>query len=126
MAAATPDGWGANVSWSKSVNDHWITFVRAGYADDGGSLLEKSISTGFSYQTVPGGNQVGVAYNWGEPNASTWGPGLPDQKTLEAFYRIQFWKEVAITPDIQYIKNPALNPGTDSVWVFGLRVRLAF
>jgi porin len=126
VAAATPDGWGANISWSRSVNDHWIPFVRAGYADDGGALLEKSISTGFGYQTVSGGNQLGVAFNWGEPMESTWGPGLKDQKTVEVFYRIQLFKEFAITPDLQYIKNPALNPEENSFWVFGLRARLAF
>jgi porin len=126
VAAATPNGWGANVSWSRSVNEHWITFVRSGYAKDGGSLLEKSLTAGFAYQTVPGGNQLGVAYNWGEPNESTWVPGLDDQHSLEAFYRIQLWKELAITPDIQYIRNPALNPGDNTLWVFGLRGRLAF
>ena len=125
-AAGNPDGWGANISWSQAVNEHWITFVRGGYAKDGGSLLEKSLSAGFAWQTVPGGNQLGVAYNFGVPNESTWGPGLDDQHTLELFYRIQFWKEIAITPDIQYIRNPALNPDDSSLWVFGLRARLAF
>jgi porin len=126
VAAATPDGWGANISFSRSVNEHWTQFIRAGYANDGGSLLEKTLSAGFSYQTIPGGNQLGIAYNWGKPNETTWGTGLDDQHTLEAFYRIQLWKEFAITPDIQYIKNPALNPVNDSLWVFGLRARLAF
>ena len=125
-AAAMPDGWGANISFSRSVSEHWIPFIRAGYAKDGGSLLEKTLSAGFAYQTVPGGNQLGIAYNWGKPNDSTWGPDLDDQHTLEVFYRIQLWKEVAITPDIQYIRNPALNPDDDSLWVFGLRGRLAF
>jgi porin len=125
-AAATLDGWGANISFSRSVNEHWIPFIRAGYAKDGGSLLEKTLSAGFAYQTVSGGNQLGLAYNWGEPNESTWVPGLDDKHTLEAFYRIQFWKEFAVTPDIQYIRNPALNPDNDTLWVFGLRARLAF
>jgi porin len=124
--AATPDGWGANISFSRSVNEHWMPFIRAGYAKDGGSLLERSLSAGFSYQSVTGGNQLGFAYNWGVPNESSWGSGLDDQHTLEAFYRIQIWKELAITPDIQFIRNPALNPDTDTLWIFGLRARLAF
>jgi porin len=88
--------------------------------------LEKSLVGSFAYQTVPGGNQLGVAYNYGLPNENTWGPGLDDQQTLEVFYRIQLWKEIAVTPDIQYIRNPDLNPVDDSLWVYGLRVRLAF
>jgi porin len=126
QAAGNPDGWGANVSWSRAVGDHWTAFVRGGYAKDGGSLLEKSLVGSFAYQTVPGGNQLGVAYNYGLPNENTWGPGLDDQQTLEVFYRIQLWKEIAVTPDIQYIRNPDLNPVDDSLWVYGLRVRLAF
>ena len=125
-AAATPDGWGTNISFSRSVSEHWIPFIRAGYAKDGGSLLEKTLSAGFAYQTVPGGNQLGIAYNWGKPNESTWGPDLDDQHTLEVFYRIQLWKEVAITPDIQYIRSPALNPENNDLWIIGLRARLAF
>jgi porin len=126
VAAGTPDGWGASFSWSKSINGHWIPFIRAGYADDGGAILQKSISTGFAYQPVVGGNQFGVGFNWGEPSESTWAPGLKDQSSVELFYRIQLFEELAITPDLQYIKNPALNPAEDSLWVFGLRVRLAF
>jgi porin len=126
VAAATPDGWGANISFSRSVNEHWMPFIRAGYAKDGGSLLEKSLTAGFAYQAVSGANQLGFAYNWGVPNESSWGPDLDNQHTLEVFYRIQLWKEIAITPDIQYIMNPALNPDDDLLWVFGLRARLAF
>ena len=99
---------------------------RGGYAKDAGTLLETSLSTGLAWQTVPGGNQLGVAFNWGEPNESTWGPGLSSQKTLELFYRIQLWKEIALTPDVQYIRDPALNSEVSSMWVFGLRARLAF
>jgi len=31
-----------------------------------------------------------------------------------------------ITTDLQLLINPALNPDQDSIWVFGLRARLAF
>jgi porin len=125
-AAATPSGWGANLSFSRSWKEHWIPFLRFGYAKDAGTLLERSVVTGLAYQTVPGGNQLGLAYNYGVPNENTWGPGLDKQHTLEAFYRIQLWKEIAITPDIQYIRNPALNPAEKDLWVFGIRARFAF
>ena len=126
VAANTPDGWGANFSWSKSIRNHWIPFFRVGYADDGGAILQKSISTGVSYQSVLGGNRIGIGFNWGEPNDTTFESGLRDQSSMELYYRIQLFKELAITPDLQYIKNPALNPAEDSLWVFGIRARLAF
>lgn len=124
--AGNPDGWGWNASWSRALNERWTGFIRGGYAKDGGSLLETSVSAGLAWQTTSGGNQLGIAFNWGQPNDSTWGPGLPSQKTLEMFYRIQVFKELAITPDVQYIRDPALNANTSSMWVWGFRARLAF
>ena len=44
---------------------------------------------------------------------------------FEAFYRLQLSDELAITPDVQLLWNPALNPEEDLIWVFGLRARLA-
>jgi porin len=63
--------------------------------------------------------------NWGEPNESTFAPGLDDQITMEAFYRFQLTQQLALTPTLQYLKDPALNPLDDSLWVFGLRARIA-
>jgi len=48
-----------------------------------------------------------------------------DQYTTELFWRYQLSRELAVTPSIQYIKNPALNPDEDNLWAFRLRVRLA-
>jgi carbohydrate-selective porin OprB len=31
--------------------------------------------------------------------------------------------QVAITPDVQFVVNPALTPSEDSLWVLGLRLR---
>jgi len=123
VEAATTSGWGANLSWTKYLGGKWLPFVRAGWADEGGSMMQKSVSVGVGYQKTPGKNLLGVGLNWGEPNEDTWQPGLPDQYTAELFYRWQISKAIAVTPDLQYIENPALNPDTDSLWVFGLRVR---
>jgi len=51
--------------------------------------------------------------------------GAGDQYTTELFWQYQLTREVAVTPSIQYIKDPALNPDENSLWAFGLRVRLA-
>jgi len=123
--AAQPSGWGANVSWTAYLAGKWLPFARAGWADDGGSLTQKSVSVGFGYQPNPGKNLLGLGLNWGEPNEDTWGPGLDNQVTAEIFYRWQVSKAFAITPDLEYLKNPALNPEESSIWVFGVRARLA-
>jgi porin len=121
--AATPSGWGVNVSWTTYVAGKWLPFVRAGWADDGGSLMQKSVSVGFGYQKNPGKSLLGVGFNWGEPNEDTWGVGLRDQYTAELFYRWQLSKAIAITPDLQVLVNPALDPNAGSIWVFGVRLR---
>lgn len=124
VEAATPGGWGLNFSYTTYLAEKWLPFVRAGYTEDGGSLLERSVSFGFGYQPIPAKNLLGMGFNWGRPNASTFQPGLDDQRTMEIFYRWRPVKEFELTPDIQYLKNPALNPDQSSIWVFGLRARL--
>ncbi len=120
------NGWGFNFSTAQYVNDKWLPFLRAGYAHDGGSLLETSVSVGFGYQGVPNQDLLGFGINWGNPNADTFGAGLDNQWTAEVFYRLQLSPNFALTPDLQYIVDPALNPGENDVFVFGLRGRLAF
>jgi len=123
--AGEPDGWGFNISYSRYLAKKWMPFIRAGYAKDGGSLMQKSVSVGLGYQPVPKGDLLGFGFNWGEPNDDTYGPGLRDQYTAEIFYRWQLTPQFAITPDVQLLIDPALNPEEDQIWVFGLRARLA-
>jgi porin len=54
------------------------------------------------------------------------GVDLDDQYALEAYYRLQVSRELSITPSVQLLIDPALNPDEDSLWVYGLRARLAF
>ena len=124
-AAATNAGWGINGSYTRFIGDKWLPFLRGGYAEDGGSLLSKSVSAGVGYYMRERADLLGFGLNWGEPNKDTFGPGLSNQIAAELFYRVQFSPNFAITPDLQYIKDPALNPGVDSTWVLGLRARLA-
>lgn len=120
----TPDGWGMNASWQKWIGDAWLPFVRGGYTDDSGSLLERSVSIGVGYQPVPMRGVIGLGFNWGKPNPVSF-TGTGDQYTTELFWRYQLTRELAVTPSLQYIKDPALNPNEDNLWVFGLRLRIA-
>ncbi len=123
-----PDGWGANFSWTKYF-DNYMPFLRMAYTDDSGSLLETSVSLGLGYQpkTGPGApaDLFGIAYNWGEVNETSFGPGLDDQHTVELFYRWQATDKIALTLDYQYLQNPALNPDESSVSIWSLRGRFA-
>jgi porin len=87
--------------------------------------MEKSISVGVGYDVLPKRGLLAFGFNWGRPNNNTFSPGLSDQYALELFYRMNVTEQLTFTPDIQFVKNPALNPTEDSIWVFGLRARLA-
>jgi porin len=123
-ANGTPDGWGINASWQKWINDKWLPFIRGGYTEDSGSLLERSLTAGVGYQPVHMRGVIGLGFNWGKPNQTSFA-GANDQYTTELFWRYQLTRELAVTPSIQYIKDPALNKDKDSLWAFGLRLRLA-
>jgi len=124
--AGVPGGWGVNLSFEHAFDDKWLPFVRAGYADSGGTLLQKTFSTGLGYHFNDNISLLGLGFNWGQPNEDTFGPGLDDQYTVELFTRMQVIRNLQVTPDIQYIKNPARNPAANQSWVLGLRARLVF
>ncbi len=126
VAAGVNAGWGAAFSYSRYLNDNFMPFVRGAYADDGGSLLQKSLSVGVGYQTQAFSGLLGLGLNWGEPNEDTFSTGLKDQYAIEAFYRVPVGNRFAVTADAQLIKDPALNPSESTIWMLNVRARFAF
>ncbi|PQB04676.1 hypothetical protein BST85_07040 [Aureitalea marina] len=124
-ATGDPNGWGLVLSASKYINKIWYPFLRYAYTEDAGSLLQNSLSTGFGYQPVQGRDLLALGLNWGQVNETTFGSGLDDQFSFELFYRFQLSTRVAITPDIQYLINPALNPQQSSLFLYSIRGRIA-
>ena len=124
--AGVSSGWGVTFSYSHSFDEKWMPFLRGGYTNDGGTLLQKSLSTGLGYHWGKNNSLLGFGLNWGQPNEDTFGPDLDDQYTAELFVRLQVTQGFQLTPDIQYIQNPALNPEADDSWVAGLRGRVYF
>lgn len=113
-------GYGINFSASRLIDGQWLPFVRAGYSQDAGTLMEKSLSAGFGYYGLGGeANNLGVAMNWGQVK------GSDDQYTTEVFYIMKPLDYLEVTADIQYIANPALNTIDNSTLIYGLRMRLA-
>ena len=120
-----PSGWGLNVSFARFVNESWMPFLRGGWSDDGDSLLDRSISTGIGYRLANKVDLIGWGVSWGQPNPNQ-GAGDDDQVASELFYRLQVGKRIQLTADVQYIRDPAANPVEDSLWMFGVRAKLAF
>lgn len=118
-------GWGLAFSGTWFFNDKLMPFLRGGFAEDGGTILQKSVNIGLGYYMAHNSHLLGFGAGWGEINETTWGEDLDNQITLELFYRMQISSKLAITPDLQYIINPALNTEKSSMVYAGLRTRLA-
>ena len=116
------DGWGVAASASWFFDDTWMPFLRAGYADGDAPLLSHSVSTGIGRYFADSKDLLGVGVNWGKAADSS----LDDQWTGELFYRLQLAQNLAITPSVQLIANPALNPGDDFQAYLGVRARVTF
>ena len=91
-------------------------------SDAAAPIYNDSFSLGLIHKFLYRSDLVGIAANWGSPPDDS----LRDQTTIEAFWRFQFSQGLAITPSVQLLIDPALNPVDDEIWVFGLRIRLSF
>lgn len=118
--ALVPEDWGASISLSTEVGEYLQPFFRVGYSQGTAATLERSVSTGVGIQRGEF-NLLGLGLNWGQP------PGnLPDQYTAEMFYRFQLFPNLTLTPDLQLVIDPALDPDQERLLVFSLRVRVTF
>jgi porin len=112
---------GANWTWDKK----WMLFSKLGWSDADAAndpqIYKASYTVGAMHYFANRSDLAGVAFNYGELATS----GLDSQTTIEMFYRFQLAQNLAITPNIQFLQDPALNTQDDSVMVFGVRVRLS-
>lgn len=111
---------GIAVAGNWTWNETWMAFARAGWSQGSAPISNEAYTIGFGRMIRQWSDVFGIGFNWGKPPDKS----LPWQKTTEVFYRLQFSQNLQLTPSLQYIKNPALNDETSSVWLFGLRMRL--
>lgn len=111
---------GINLSASWMIGK-WLPFVRAGFADKGSLLgIDRSVSAGVGYFGLGGANNnLGFGINLANVVGNS-----DNQVTGELFYLFKPVPFFEITPDIQFIQNPALNPDKSQIWLVGLRSRL--
>ncbi len=115
-----PEDYGAAFSAAWFINNEWLPFIRAGVSQGTAALYERSLSTGFAWYRRDT-DAAGLGLNWAEAN------GIEGtQFTSEAFYRFTISPGLQITPSVQFISNPLLDPSQDSITVLGLRTRIVF
>jgi porin len=121
-----PAGSGWALTGSLLKDDIYLLFFRAGHSDGGGGApAEDAVSLGIDWRHQP--NQVfSVGLGWAQPSQKTHGQKLADEYVLEMSYGLRLTQQFSLLPDIQLIKDPALNPDESWVWVVGLRARFVF
>lgn len=117
--AGVPESEGVVIGANWSVFEEWMVFGRAGWSDGGAPLANTTATAGVMYRFFKR-DLLGIGFNWSDPSDNT----LRDQYTTEVFYRFQFAQNLAFTPSLQWLIDPALNPDESSLWAFGLRARI--
>jgi porin len=122
----TPSGSGLAITFQQSIRNNYNTFLRYSFSNGKVTNVKQILSGGVGvYDPFNKGlkdNLLGLAVSWGEPEDQN----LRAQYVIESFLRLQFFKSMQVTPDIQLIMSPSNAPDENFVAVFGLRFRVAF
>ena len=116
--AGVDGGWGATFSWSTELENGIVPFLRGGYSDSGGTLVDRTISAGFGYTIGERDSFFGFGVNWGRAP-----DGERDQYQFESYYRTYIVRGLSVVPSVQYILNPAYEPDESDLWLLALRLR---
>ena len=114
------EGYTLSANWL--MDELWMPFFRYGKSTGDSPIYNESVTLGILRSLRYRSDVLGLAVNWGQPPDDE----LDDQTTVEAFWQFQFSQNLEITPSIQYLKDPALNPEDDELWQASLRAHLTF
>lgn len=125
-ATLRPQARGLAFNANMTLGDSMMWFFRAGLSD--GWVNDRAMSVGLGWRPSEQYSDLfGIGLGWVRPNDEIVPePFQREQVNAEAFYRFHVTPNLAVTPDIQFIQNPSLNPGLDTLWVASLRARITF
>ena len=98
-----------------------MPIFRAGISKGASPIYNETATLGLTYQIESRSDELGIAVNWGKLPSDQ----FRNQITTELYYKLQLAQNLAITPSIQLLTDPALNNETDDVAIFGLRLRFS-
>ncbi len=101
-----PESWGFTTGMNLTFDIAWMPFFRAGWSDGDTPLMNETATLGLLHYRADRPDLIGFAVNWGNPADDA----LDDQYTAELFYRLQLSQNLAITPHVQLLIDPAQNP----------------
>ncbi len=142
--AASHRGIGFN--FDQRLGDYTTLFGRYGKGWGEGHPFDQTLSMGAEFGgsywsrgadalgVALGANKVSAGFRRDSASVDADGDGNPDfgfqasgaEKVMELYYRYRLNKQFEITPDFQFIQNPAGNNSAPSVKILGTRAQLMF
>lgn len=120
--AGTDSSQGLALAANWTFDGKWMPFARAGWSEGASPIYNKSATVGLLRKFKYRSDIAGIGLNWGDPPDDS----LREQTTIEAFWNFQFAQNLAFTPSVQLLLDPAHNPDDNEIWITGLRARLTF
>lgn len=118
------NGMGVGLGFDHEMQGGWVPFARWGYANPDVAPVEHTVAVGLTNIRPFGreGDMFGIAGTWANPSDDS----LREEKLFEIFYRIQVTENMELSPDLQFVVDPSLNPSEDLVTIVGLRLKVLF
>lgn len=122
--SVTPNGNGVAYTFEQQFTSGVTVFVRFAYSATAATSVQTLFSAGGGVDHPFGRSNAyaGVAVAVARPS----GGSTRNEKVAEAFYRLRVTSYIEVTGDIQVIFDPASNPSTSAIGVFGARGRVSF
>lgn len=114
------ESYGLAFSGNWLIDERWMPFFRWGISDGNAPLARQQLTTGVMINVPDRRDQFGLGIWWQDLSTQ----GFDDQGGLELFYRWELTPNLALTPSMQLLVDPAVNPGADRIVLFGLRARI--
>jgi porin len=116
-----PSGNGIAFSIDQEVPWSLVPFTRIGYSPQGIYRTSTEVDWGIVWIAPFGrlADRVGLGATWAKPTLAP----QRDQFAMELLYRVELVEGMQISPDVQFIFDPALNSNSSYQTVFGLRIR---
>jgi len=114
-------GWGLNADCE--LTPKWVVFARAGSGSEQFARSREFFSGGIAWEAPFGRSRDFLGLGLAQAKAVR--GGMHAENLAEVIYRWQFNRVFALSPDVQYIRHPALS-NVGSAWAFGLRWSMAY
>ena len=121
-ASRLEESYGMATSGNWTFHERWMPFFRWGLSEGDAPPARQQLTTGVMLNVPGRSDQMGIGAWWQDLSHRD----LRDQSGMEVFYRWEVIPNLAITPSIQLLNDPALNSDVDRIVLFGLRGRVLF